>query len=259
MTVKTDFQKALKSLSHRHHLWQVWSDFCELSALSIANSMDLGPNHERREQRYLRIMERYERDEPNQMRQMLGMVTVGLEGMDCDFLGESFMELDLGSQWGGQFFTTFDLCTAMAQLNVLPSAEQVAFERGFITAHDPACGAGAMVIGVARALHDAQLNYQQCMHATCIDVDSTAAHMAYIQLSLLHIPATVIVGNTLTMEMRETFHTPAHVMGMWDSKLRRGYALGSPADEQAQSVQAEPMDLAAMRQGDMFENGEDAA
>ena len=258
MTAKAEFQKALKSLSHRHHLWQVWSDFCELSALSIANSVDMGPEHERREQRYLRIMERYEGDEPHQLGQMLGMVTVGLEGMDCDFLGESFMELDLGSQWGGQFFTPFELCQAMAKLQVMPSAEQTAFERGFITLHDPACGAGAMLIGVARALHDAGLNYQQTMHATCIDVDSTAAHMAYIQLSLLHIPAVVVVGNTLTREMRERFVTPAHLMGIWDRKPERGYALGSPADETPMPA-PEPLDLNQLEQGDMFETGEDAA
>ena len=45
--------------------------------------------------------------------------------------------------------------------------------------------------------------------------------MAYIQFSLMHIPAVVYVGNTLSMEMHDVFYTPAHFTGLWDSKLRR--------------------------------------
>jgi hypothetical protein len=54
--------------------------------------------------------------------------------------------------------------------------------------------------------------------------------MTFLQLSLLHVPAIVIVGNTLSLEERERWYTPAHIMGMWDNKLRRGYALGSAMD-----------------------------
>jgi hypothetical protein len=59
------------------------------------------------------------------------------------------------------------------------------------------------------------------MHATCIDIDATAAHMAYVQLSLLHIPAIVVHGNTLSMEQWGYWLTPAHVLGFWDAKLKR--------------------------------------
>lgn len=51
------------------------------------------------------------------------------------------------------------------------------------------------------------------MHVTAIDVDPRAAHMAFVQFSLLHIPATVIVGNSLTLETREYWFTPAHILG----------------------------------------------
>jgi hypothetical protein len=54
--------------------------------------------------------------------------------------------------------------------------------------------------------------------------------MAYLQLSLLHIPAVVILGNTLALEEREHWFTPAHILGGWSRKLRRGYALGSAMD-----------------------------
>ncbi len=41
-----------------------------------------------------------------------------------------------------------------------------------------------------------------------------------IQFSLLHIPATVLVGDSLTMRFHEEWHTLAHVMGGWNAKLR---------------------------------------
>jgi hypothetical protein len=43
-------------------------------------------------------------------------------------------------------------------------------------------------------------------------VDRIAALMCYIQLPLWNIPAQVYVGNTLTLEFRERFFTPAHYL-----------------------------------------------
>ncbi len=78
-----------------------------------------------------------------------------------------------------------------------------------------------MVIAAAHVLQDKQINYQQAMHATGVDVDIVAVHMAYIQLSLLHIPAVIQHGNSLSMEVWSTWKTPAHVLGLWDVKLKR--------------------------------------
>jgi hypothetical protein len=43
--------------------------------------------------------------------------------------------------------------------------------------------------------------------------------MTYIQLTLLHVPAVVILGNTLALEEREHWYTPAHFIGGWDALL----------------------------------------
>ncbi|MFX5268103.1 hypothetical protein ABTD02_18645, partial [Acinetobacter baumannii] len=43
--------------------------------------------------------------------------------------------------------------------------------------------------------------------------------MGYIQFSLLHIPAHVIVGNSLSNEVREHWFTPAHILGGWGARL----------------------------------------
>jgi hypothetical protein len=39
--------------------------------------------------------------------------------------------------------------------------------------------------------------------------------------SLLHIPALVIHGNSLSLEEFGRWYTPAHIMGGWSWKLRR--------------------------------------
>jgi hypothetical protein len=55
----------------------------------------------------------------------------------------------------------------------------------------------------------------------CIDVDRNAALMCYTQLSLWNVPAEIIVGNTLSWEIREVWYTPAHHLGLWKYRLRR--------------------------------------
>ena len=53
-----------------------------------------------------------------------------------------------------------------------------------------------------------------------IDIDRLAGLMCYLQLSLWNVPAQVIIGNTITMNFREIYYTPAHYLYHWDEKLR---------------------------------------
>jgi hypothetical protein len=78
--------------------------------------------------------------------------------------------------------------------------------------NEPACGAGGMVIAYADALQSAVLNYQDSMHAICVDIDARCVHMTYLQLVLLHITAIVVHGNALSMEEWSRWYTPAHIM-----------------------------------------------
>jgi len=43
-------------------------------------------------------------------------------------------------------------------------------------------------------------------------------------------PDLIALGNALALEERQHWYTPAHLMGMWQQKLKRGYALGSALD-----------------------------
>lgn len=218
---KSDLIKTLQSLAHRHDLWRVFSDFVEMAAVSIANACDrLNRDRDAREARYIEIIKAYTREEMEVFPQMLGQLTMALEfGMD-DVLGKVFMELDLGSNWRGQFFTPYEICQLTARIGIGNAAKQIE-EQGFISINEPTCGGGAMIIAAADELQRDGINYQRHLHAVCQDLDIKAVHMAYIQLSLLHVPAIVIHGNSLALEERSHWCTPAHVMGGWDWKLRR--------------------------------------
>lgn len=211
--------KLLRDTSRRYRLHEVFRDFCELSALSISNAVDRS-QFEAREARYLDIIRRYQRSEVDAFPQMLGLLVQSLEARFHDALGALFMDLELGDHWKGQFFTPYELASFMARLTLGDVRPQVE-ARGFIAINEPACGAGAMVIACADAMLSQDVNYQQVMHVTAQDIDLTACHMAYIQLSFLHIPAIVVHGNSLSLQSWAHFVTPAHVLGAWDARLRR--------------------------------------
>lgn len=233
--------KLLRAQNYRHNMHTVFSDFVEMAAIALANPLDLA-QAAKREARYMQIIGKYEADEQKRFPQAFGELVEALECGPADVLGAVFGELEQGNARAGQFFTPFEVCRLMARITVgdgVEMRERIA-ERGFVTASEPACGAGGQVIALAEAMTDAGINYQQHLHVTAVDVDARAAHMTFLQLSLLHVPAAVVIGNTLTLEVREQWLTPAHVLGMWDAKLRRGYALGSTMDAAPPVALVEP-------------------
>lgn len=206
----------------------VFRDFCAMSAAAISNAVDPS-RREEREADYMRIVGKYSPEEAALFPEMLGRVVGELESGHQDVLGKAFMELEIGNKHAGQFFTPYSLCKAMAAMQVDESLAAAVRENGFVTLGEPAVGAGGLVIAFAEAMLAAGMNPQRQLHVTAQDVDAGAAHMAYVQLSLLGIPAVVVVGDTLRMETRSVWLTPAHVLGSWGVRLAgRREAVGAP-------------------------------
>ncbi len=195
-----------------------------MSATAVANSVD--PRFfDVREAEYMATVKRYSRDEADLIAKAFACLVDAMDTPEpTDVLGETFMALELGNKWHGQFFTPYHLCKLMAGLNIDGIADVIA-SKGFVSLNEPACGGGAMIIAVAAAMRDAGFNPQQQLHVVAQDLDIKAVHMTFLQASLLHIPAVVIEGNTLSMEERSHWYTPAHMMGFWNAKLRRGHLL----------------------------------
>ncbi|WP_232016433.1 N-6 DNA methylase [Sphingobium sp. YG1] len=210
----------LRRSQPRHDLHAVFGDCMEAMAIAMANSVDVH-QREPREVRYLDIVRRYRPDVIDLFPQILGELVQALEAGPGDVLGALFHDLELHSKARGQYFTPYTLSRFMAQAVVgdPENMKEIIAQHGFVTAMEPACGAGSMVIALAEAMRDIGHNYQRHLHVTAIDIDPRAIHMAYVQLSLLHIPAHLMVGNALSGEICDHWFTPAHILGGWDARL----------------------------------------
>lgn len=230
--------------SGRHMPWRVFADFVELATISLSQPFVRSPV---REERYAQILRPYSGEEANALAKLLAFVVEGLERDQPnpdDFLGRAFMRLELNDHWKGQYFTPMPVARCMAEMNI---ADTGADQPEILTACDPACGSGVMIIALANALRAAGVNYQHRLHVTAQDIDATAAHMAFIQLALLHVPAIVVVGDSLMPPdrpeaQRDVYYTPAHCLGFWSAKLRRraGSTLSS-----GDAVRVEPAPVTA--------------
>lgn len=216
--------KLFESCRYSHDLYTIFGDWCECAVISMSNAIDLA-NFEKREARYLEIARKYDARTMGDFSKIMGEVVMALEEKPQDILGATFHALELHNKARGQFFTPYPLCHMMARMvaRSVADMQKAIAERGFMIAQEPAVGSGAMIIALAEAILEAGFNYQQLLHVTAVEIDARAVHMAYIQFSLLHIPATVIVGDSLAMRFREDWHTMAHVMGGWSAKLGKGW------------------------------------
>jgi hypothetical protein len=213
-----DMERTLRQLSHRHSLWRAFSSFIELSALTLSNAFDLY-HQPKREARYLQTAQGYSREELCQLASLLAMTTLALDLGFADVLGKLFTRLELYNVQAGQAYTPYPVAQAMARIS-FHDAQEVLKERSFLRVCEPCVGAGVLVIALAEAMQEAGVNYQQAMHVIATDIDLHAVHMAYIQFSLLHIPAIVIHGDSLSGEEWSRWGTPAHFLGSWSLHLQ---------------------------------------
>jgi len=94
-------------------------------------------------------------------------------------------------------------------------------ERGYISANEPACGSGAIVLGVAKVMEENKLNYQKQLYVEACDIDIKCVHMTYLQLALCGIPAVVIHGDSLTQKEWSRWYTPMYMVDGWVWKIRK--------------------------------------
>lgn len=219
---RTNIIKLIDEIGRRHSRHTVFRDFVTMSAVALSKA-DLR-QAEAREELYMQTVAKYTREEACQIAHMFAELQEGLHVAPRDILGEIFMQLEIGNSRMGQFFTPHHICELMASLTISDDIEAKVAKHGFVTVHEPASGSGATVIAMMLAMQDRGLNYQRHVHVTAVDLDSTAAMMAYVQLSLMHVPATIVHGNTLTLEKYSQWYTPAHILGGWSSRLSRAQA-----------------------------------
>ncbi len=192
-----EFMNIFHELCYSRQPWEVWSDVVTMMACSIANAADRTEGrHEKREKEYAECLKRVGSvEKPAQL--FAAVVNALEENPEQDFLGQMYMGLNLGNHWQGQFFTPYNVCRMMAEINFGDGAKAEAESKGYLSVCDPCVGAGAMLIAAANAMRRADINYQTSAVFVGQDVDRVVALMAYIQLSLLGCPGYIIVGDSL--------------------------------------------------------------
>jgi type I restriction-modification system DNA methylase subunit len=203
-----DFIKILEHLKPSRHHYEVFGDLLVMAAASLyAYKKDSATEEE-----CLTVAKNYTKEELEKHARLLAITVEALENAEQDFLGEVFTVAEITNSRNGQFFTPYSVSLAMAEMMM----EEKDFPQDRVCRiNDPCCGAGGMLIAGAMVMKKRGFNYQQNALFIGQDIDARCARMAFIQLSLLGIPAIIMCGNTITMETywcRETIGY--HLSGM---------------------------------------------
>ena len=196
---KRELLQIVRELGQSRQTWQVWTDLMDAIACALSNATD--PDKDRvaeREKEYAECIKRLGGD-VDIVARAYATIVVGLEeNPDQDFLGQLYMELELGSHWHGQFFTPYSICQMMAQTTMDEELVKAhVSEHGYITVNDPACGAGATLVAAINRLNRLGIGQGRYL-VTGNDIDRVAAQMCYIQLSTLGAAGWVAITNTLS-------------------------------------------------------------
>lgn len=198
------YVKFIQSMSGRHSVWRLWSDFVEMLACAI--QMPLSENlSASRLEGYQKIFNSYTTDEIKKFDKLMDMIVEDMEkSTECDILGEIYMSLRLFSKQAGQYFTPYPISELMSQMVFTAKHE---FPMIF---YEPTCGSGVNIIAYANELKRHGINYQKEVYFVAQDLDPLVAMMCYIQMSLMGMAGVVIIGDTLKGIDGELLYTPFH-------------------------------------------------
>jgi len=215
-----DFGKIIEPLCRIRDTRQVFDAFVRLSACALSAQT--------REDEYLEESKRWDRKELKIFGDSLGALVLEMETKPFeDVLGGYYMEFALsakGQQWNGEFHTPKTICDLMAGMMV-GNLDDVPAARP-ITICEPACGAGAMILSLAKAFPPEARNR---MRVTAVDINRTACDMCFINTTLWHIPTRVIHGNTISMQLWSAWsNLPLMMSPMCRRQMDRPEQQGQP-------------------------------
>ena len=200
---KIEFIKLIESKCYEFQAWELFTDFCKLSAISMYQPF---LKSEKLEEEYMQTISKYKKDMVEIFPQLFAYVVMGLEDKMGDFLGECFMDLKLGSKYKGQFFTPYNISVFMASI----LGDNTKEKEGIC---EPCVGSGGMIIARADVLSKKHgLAYQDILEVHAVDIDVLCVHMSFIQFSLLGLSAEIVHGNSLSNEVFATWYTFKYIM-----------------------------------------------
>lgn len=223
----TEIVKLFNALTGARQIWELWEDAMIMFATMLSNAVDKR-FYDKREEMFKNVASKYSEKEIQIFLQIFAEIVNQLEAEpEQDFLGDLYMQLDLGSHWHGQFFTPYNVCKMMADLQT-PS--EISFDDAKpVTITDCACGGGALLVASAHAyrkkMAEIGINAQDfvCLYAQ--DLSMVAALMCYIQISLQGYAGKIKIGDSLLHPMLDSdngsdiWYTPMWFSDVW--QIRR--------------------------------------
>ena len=211
--------KLFEKFRYKYDMSNVFYDFLVVASVSLSNQVDLIYSEER-EKYFYEVQSKYSKEDFYVFIEILAELTKGLNIKKTDLLGEVYMQMGLGKKCGGQFFTPYCVSQMMTKMTVdKDNISNLINQKGYITMNEPCTGGGGMCIAFAEAMEESGFDPQKHLVIIAQDIDKTCVMMTYIQLSLLGIPAYVILGNTLLMECKDIWYTPSFIINGWPEKL----------------------------------------
>ena len=211
-----EFITKLQNLDHSRRTDNVFRDFLALSTYAIMQPFYRSPELE---QKYLDIINKYNKEQANEFSQMLALLVNALEFQFQDFLGQVYMQLNLGNVKTGQFFTPYSVSKLMAEITFIDNQKDIE-NKDIVTLSEPCCGSGGIIIAYAETMKNHNINYQQKLFVEAIDIDELCFQMAYLQLSLYGIPARLMLGDTLAYKFSQIIYTPMYFINGFSWQLK---------------------------------------
>lgn len=178
----------------------VFSDFVRMAACAVACQT--------REDEYFETIQRYKPDEQKELCKAFTSLVNEMENRPfSDVLGEYYQDIASKSarDGRGEFFTPEPVSELMARICF--SAEEVIKRGEPITVNEPTCGAGGMILQLAKQLSPIRTELEQShvdlLRVTAQDISPLSCDMTYVNTSLWGIPTRVLLGNTLTNEITQ--------------------------------------------------------
>lgn len=197
------FSNAIESIhSGSKGILESFSEFCLISRLSFQQVL----RFDREREEKIIQMQRASKN-PKGYAEALAVLVNALEYRTGDFLGEWAGLNNALDHRSGQVFTPYYVSKMIAQFSVGNLKRQEIS----LSINEPTCGAGSMVIAAFETLRE--LGYgPRDFYVIAQDIEALCVNMAYIQCTLLGIPAIVRHGDTLLNQIYCEYPTLPFVM-----------------------------------------------
>lgn len=218
-TVRT-FESAFKDLCYLNsqmrmaEVFDLWLEMCALALRNQACKLrENDTEWQENETRYLKIVSEIGgKKGANLAAEAFGLFNKSMLEDPRDFLGQFYMNHEMGNERAGQFFTPYSVSKMLSGITVEESKEKINNFSSFevLSINDPTCGAGGMLVAAAdHFFFEADPVSVDKVFFVGQDIDRRCFYMTYMQLCAIGCMGLVILGNTLMNTKDRVWETPA--------------------------------------------------